>query len=554
MTESKPTNEDNLTLLDALIDGWENEAVEFKEAGRDFDTDKIGRYVCALSNEANLGGASAGWLVFGVRNKTRSVVGTDYRSDPARLNGIKAQVADGTEPSLTFRSVRIVDHSDGRVVLFEVPPAPQGLPIAWKGHYYARAGESLKPLTIDKLDAIRREDSAMDWTAQPVPDAEMADLSPEAMRVAREAFTQRNSTRVTREEVETWSDEQFLGHVGLLDRRGLNRAAVLLLGKPEAAWLLNPLMAELTWRLVGQEEAYEHFTIPFVLATTALYSRIRNVKIQLLPPDELVRREVEKYDQKSVLEAMHNCIAHQDYSQASRVSVTEYPDRLEFVSVGSFYEGAPDEYAVEGHVPRRYRNPALVQAMTQLNMIDHLGYGIERMNHSQASRYLPLPDYDLSNPCEVRLTIYGSVVDESYTRMLMARSDLPFEDVLALDRVQKGRPISDTALRRLRRKGLVEGRKPHLRVAASVAEATGTKAAYVEKRGRSEEYCMALVTDLIRQCGPVTRAEINEVVYPALPTDLSAEQRYDKVGNLLRKMRKDGIISFDRPSSRWSLA
>lgn len=200
-------------------------------------------------------------------------------------------------------------------------------------------------------------------------------------------------------------------------------------------------MAELTWRLVGQEEAYEHFTIPFVLATTALYSRIRNMKMQLLPPDELVRREVEKYDQKSVLEAMHNCIAHQDYSQASRVSITEYPDRLEFVSVGSFYEGEPDEYAVEGHVPRRYRNPALVQAMTQLNMIDHLGYGIERMNHSQASRYLSLPDYDLSNPCEVRLTIYGSVVDESYTRMLMARSDLPFEDVLALDRVQKSRSI-----------------------------------------------------------------------------------------------------------------
>jgi ATP-dependent DNA helicase RecG len=66
----------------------------------------------------------------------------------------------------------------------------------------------------------------------------------------------------------------------------------------------------------------------------------------------------------------------------------------------------------------RYRNPTLVQAMTQLNMIDHLGYGIERMNRSQAGRYLPLPDYDLSEPGLVKLTIYGSVVDESYTRML----------------------------------------------------------------------------------------------------------------------------------------
>lgn len=64
---------------------------------------------------------------------------------------------------------------------------------------------------------------------------------------------------------------------------------------------------------------------------------------------------------------------------------------------------------------------------------------------------------------------------------------------------------------------------------------------------------MAFITDLIRQCGPVTRAEINVAVYPALPADLRAEQRYDKVGNLLRKMRKDGAISFDRPSSRWAL-
>ncbi len=42
---------------------------------------------------------------------------------------------------------------------------------------------------------------------------------------------------------------------------------------------------------------------------------------------------------------------------------------------------------------------------------------------------------------------------------------------------------------------------------------------------------MALVTGLIRQRGPVMRAEINETVYPALPTDLTEEQRYDKVGN-----------------------
>ena len=129
MTGPKSANEDNLALLGALIDSWENEVVEFKEAGRDFDTDRIGRYVCALSNEANLGGASAGWLVFGVRNKTRSVVGTDYRSDPARLNGVKAQVADGTEPSLTFRGVRIVEHSNAVLSSSRCHPPHRACPL-----------------------------------------------------------------------------------------------------------------------------------------------------------------------------------------------------------------------------------------------------------------------------------------------------------------------------------------------------------------------------------------------------------------------------------------
>ena len=539
------SNESNLALLDALIQNWEDETVEFKEASNDFDTDRIGRYVSALSNEANLSDESSGWLVLGVGNKTREVIGTNYRTDSKRLDGLKKQINDGTDPSMTFRSVRVIDHPNGRVVMLEIPAAPKGMPIAWKGHWHARAGENLTHLSLDKLDAIRGQGHLLDWTAQIVEDADISDLSQEALAVARRAFAERNSSRIPAEEIEAWSDEQFLKHAGLLTKRGITRACMLLLGSPESAFLLNPLMAELTWKLVGQESAYEHFTIPFVLATTQLYSRIRNIKIRLLPPDELIQREVEKYDQSSVLEAIHNCIAHQDYSKHSRISVVEYPDKLEFTSVGSFFEGDPDDYALEGHMPRHYRNPALVQAMTQLNMIDHLGYGIERMNRSQASRYLPLPDFDLGDPGEVKLTIYGRVVDEGYTKLLMQSSSLPFEDVLALDRVQKGRPISDAALRRLRNKKLVEGRRPHLRVAASVAKATGTQADYLQARGQSDEYCRALITDYLRKQGLASRSQIDAVVFPALSTELTEEQKRNKVKNLLAQLSREQEIRYE---------
>ncbi|PVH27215.1 ATP-binding protein [Pararhodobacter oceanensis] len=118
--------------LSDLIATWENEVVEFKEVSNDFDTDKIGRYFSALANEANLRDADAGWLVFGVSNKTRQVTSTPYRQDSERLHSLKHQIAQGADPTTTFRQLHEVDIDGARVVMMEIPPAPRGIPIAWK--------------------------------------------------------------------------------------------------------------------------------------------------------------------------------------------------------------------------------------------------------------------------------------------------------------------------------------------------------------------------------------------------------------------------------------
>ena len=88
---------------DLLVSQWENECVEFKEAGNDYPTDKIGRYISALANEANLRARESGWLVFGVRNKTRKSIGTDYREDSGRLHLLKQQIHQDTKPSHGLR-------------------------------------------------------------------------------------------------------------------------------------------------------------------------------------------------------------------------------------------------------------------------------------------------------------------------------------------------------------------------------------------------------------------------------------------------------------------
>ena len=120
--------------LQRLLTGsGENEVVEFKEAKNSYDFDKLGRYFSALSNEANLKGLPSAWLVFGVKDN-QQVVGTRYREQPKQLQSLKKEVADKVSQRLTFIEIHTVLHPAGRVLLLEIPAAPQGLPVAWEGH------------------------------------------------------------------------------------------------------------------------------------------------------------------------------------------------------------------------------------------------------------------------------------------------------------------------------------------------------------------------------------------------------------------------------------
>ncbi|MCL4759501.1 MAG: putative DNA binding domain-containing protein [Rhodocyclaceae bacterium] len=543
-------------LLATLIARWENEVAEFKRAGDGFSTDDIGKYFSALANEANLRDQDRAWLVFGVDNKTRQVVGTDYRPEHTRLQSLKMQMAEATEPSITLRNIHELAHPDGRVLLLEIPAAPLGIPVAWKGHYYARAGESLTSLGLDKLDEIRRQTGNADWSAQPVPGATLAHLDPAAVAKARESFAMKYANRFAADEVAGWSDAVFLSRAKVTRDGQITRATLLLLGKAEAAHLLSPHPAQMTWKLEGQERAYEHFGLPFLLTSSELYRKIRNIQVRILPDDQLVAVEVAKYDRKIVMEALHNCVAHQDYGRNGRIVVTELPDRLVLENEGSFFEGRPEDYIAGDRTPRRYRNPFLAQAMAELNMIDTMGYGIHEMHVGQARRYFPMPDYDLAEPSAVKMTIHGRVVDPAYSRLLIQKTDLPLEDILALDRVQKRLPVDDGLAKHLRKAGLIEGRKPNFHVSATVAEATDSKAEYIRTRAQGDAHYGKLVMDYLEKFGGATRQEVDDLLLPLLHGSLTEAQKANKISYLLTKMRRGGQIvnTGSDKSPRWEIS
>lgn len=530
--------------LVSLLAEWEGECVEFKDANDNFPTPDIGKYFSALSNEANLRSRDAGWLVFGVDNKTRQVIGTEYRKSVDRLNSLKKDIANGIDPSTTFRDIHELQTPEGRVVMFEIPPAPRGIPIAWNGYYHARNDESLASLSLAKQDEIRGQDGVEDWSAKVCTDATLADLDEGAIAKAREVFAQKHAQSIPLSTVDSWSAAEFLDRAKLTIGGKITRTSILLLGKSESTHHLSPFVAELSWKLEGEERAYEHFSPPFLLTSSLLYQRIRNLRVTLLPPGQMIPIEMAKYEQKIVLEALHNCIAHQDYRSCARVLVIERVGELEFQNAGSFFDGMPEDYIAHNRSPLRYRNRFLVEAMLQLRMIDKMGFGIrEIMFRGQAARYFPLPDYDLTEPNHVKVRLSGRFIDENYSRMLLSLPDIGWSEILALDQIQKGLTPDVDTLKILRKHKLVEGRKSAPHISAEVAQVTGQKADYIRSKGQDDAYYRKLIADYLAKFHEASREDLRQLILPKLPEVLTPKQKETKLHNLLTYLRKTNVIS-----------
>jgi ATP-dependent DNA helicase RecG len=530
-------------LLAALIRGWEGECVEFKEANDNISTPDIGKYFSALANEANLRGLDSAWLVFGVKNSTRKVVGTIYRPDRDRLHSLKQQIADGCDPSTTFREIHELLTEEGRVILFEIPPAPRGIPIGWQTHHYARNGESLTGLSLVKLDEIRAQSVSEDWSAVICRDATLDDLDPAALAKACEIFISKYRECIPENTIRGWDLGTFLDKSKLTIQGKITRACLLLLGREQVTGLLNPFVAEMSWKLEGPELAYDHFHPPFLLTSSLLFQRIRNLRLSFLPANQLIPVDVSKYDQRIVLEALHNCIAHQDYTRQERILVIERQSELVFQNAGNFFDGTPREYVLTNRTPTRYRNRFLAEAMVQLRMIDTMGLGIrEIMYRGQANRYLPMPDYDEIGPAHVIMRLQGRFIDENYSRALLTHADLPWPDLLALDTIQKGGFPEEAAVRELRSKNLIEGRKPRLHVASHIAAATESEVEYIHHRAFDDTYYCDLIIDYLRQFGSAKRSKFNRLLEGKLSDLLSPNQKKIKIQNLLKRLSREGKI------------
>lgn len=549
------SDHDVLELIARIEKPYESEVIELKEAKSDFSFKDLGKYFSALSNEAILRGKQDAWLIFGM-DDDKVACGTSYREgNPANLRSLKKEIADRANNRLTLREIHELRIDGKRVLAFQIPAATPGMPTAFNNAAWAREGESLGPLPIDKYEQIRQMQRP-DWSALEIENATFEDLDPAAVKKAIELFLSKH--RRHSGAFADMDDRTILDMANLTKNGKITPTTLILLGKPESTQLLNGMSPRITWTLYasnGSVTSYEHFKPPFLLAIDQVLGKIRNEKYRFNANGaSLFPFEADQYEPEIIRELLNNCIAHQDYSMQGRINVEEFEDHLVFLNEGSFIPGTIENAMQPGFKPSYYRNPFLSEAMVQMDMIDTIAMGIPKVFQMQRKRYFPLPTYDLSDPTRVRVSVYGKTINESYSRLLYAKPELPMDIVYLLDKVQKGAEITNEEAAELHRLKLIEGRYPHISITNTLASKTGQEVSYTRSKGLNEEACKALVIQMLSETGPAPRAKITALLSDLLPSGLTDAQKAKRVSNLLAKMKKvDKTIDSDGTgkTARW---
>lgn len=507
--------------------------------------DDVISYVSAIAN------MEGGFLVIGVKDQTLEIVGTDLtKFNLNAQSAVYKLVEHCTNLSSEGLAIQeyLTDDTHKVVWVITIPKHQPRLPIYAHKKAWQRIADSLVEITPERMNAIIDEPSitASDWSAVIVKNASLSDLDEVAIAKARKMFKKVHS-RIPEEEINSWSTEEFLMRSGVLTEEGLTRAALILLGKPESVFKLRPAVVEVTWTLRNENDDvvdYEHFTAPFIMTVDEILNKIRNLTMRELPGGSLFPDTMKQYDDYTIREALHNCIAHQDYTLQQRINFVETPKYLYYANGGSFIPGTLQR-AMETKGPQRhFRNECLCQAMVHFNMIDTVSRGIRLMFSGQKERCFPMPDYEIDTiNREVAVRVYGNAIDEKYTQLLKNTPTLTLKDCILLDAVQKGRTIEPNEAAELLLRGLVEGTYPNIYIAEGIARQTGELGTYVKNRGLKRKYYKDMVVAYLeKKTDGANRREIDELLSDLIPKSTKNPDSY--VGNLLSELKNidDKII------------
>jgi ATP-dependent DNA helicase RecG len=522
----------------------EGHHLEFKEAKQRFDFEELVRYCVALANEGG------GRIVLGV---------TDRR--PRRVVGTQAfHPSQRTEEGLVERlglKVRAeeIEHVDGRVLVFHVPTRHRGVPVSYKGAYWMRSGEGLVPMTPDELRRIFDE-VIVDFSAETIPGATVADLSADAVQMFRERWVRKSgNAALVRLEA-----EELLANAELIVGGHPTVAAFALLGTRGGLTRWKLSQAEVVFEYRGSEAVLPaqqrvEFQEGLLLFHDRLWDLVDRRNDRQTYQDGFFRYEIPTFDEKSVREAVLNAVSHRDYRSPGSVFVRQYARHIEVVSPGGFPAGITPENILDRQLPRNRR---LADALARCGLVERAGQGANLMFAEAIRGGKPLPDFSASDAFQVSVVIRGEIESPAFLRYLERLgqeklASFTTHDLIVLDALRRDEPVPASLGPRLARLidlGAVEqigrGRGVRHLLSRSLYAEIGERGTYTRRRGLDRETNKELLVRHLRDAAS-TGSPLSELVQ-VLP-QLSRRQ----VRLLLEELRDQGRVHVEgeRRRARW---
>lgn len=537
----KDTNimSETMEQLSTWMKSSEDEHLEFKEAKKHFDFEKLVRYCVALANEGG------GKIILGVSDKKpRKVVGTRAFSNIERTKA-------GLIERLHLRiEIDILDHKNGRVQVFSVPSRPIGMPVQYKGAYWMRGGQDLIPMTPDMLKKIFAE-SQSDFSSEICPKTSIKDLDPEAIERFRELWRRRSGNKA----LDNLSHDQLLRDAELIVDGGMTYAALILLGTRNALGKYLA-QAEVVFEYRSSESSISYqqrkeYREGFFLFHDDLWNTISLRNELYHYQDGLFIWDIPTFNEAVIREAILNAISHREYRFSGSVFLRQFPTRIEIVSPGAFPPGITPENILWRQSPRNRR---IAEVFAKCGLVERSGQGADRMFEECVKESKPPPDFSDSDDFQVSLFLNGQVQDPLFLRFLeesgkITQVSFNTTDLLVLDFINREQSIPDWGRDRLpvlRKLGVIEklGRK-HI-LSRRFYSFVGKKGIYTRKRGLDRETNKTLLLKHIKDNKQIG-SRLQELM-DVLPS-LSRRQ----VQNLLSEMKREGSINLtgQTRAARW---
>ena len=342
----------------------EEEWFEFKENW--FDPTGLGRYVSALSNAAVMAGRKSAYLVWGVRDGTHEVVGTDFRwhrdvgNEPLE-HWLARQLSP--DVALSFHDAEVSGH---RCVVMDVGAA-KTVPTAFAGERYVRIGSSRERLSRYP----ERESLLFAVLRNGLPTVENVRSPYQDLSFTR-LFTYYAGRGIELRE------RTFRGNLGLLTEDGdYNLLAQLLSDNSHIPVRVSIFRGEDKASPLYSVREFGNTCLLVSLDKVLEYGDVLNI-IQADERDRVVeRKDVPLFDPACWREVVVNAFVHNRWVDGDAPMFTFYRDRVEVLSHGVL---APRQ-TVEGFfagesVPV---NKALSDVILQLHISERSGRGVPKI-------------------------------------------------------------------------------------------------------------------------------------------------------------------------------